>query len=80
LPELLELRLKILQAAFERNFVPIYNELEPGHLNKTVADFESQVENSARFWSAAALRRFSPANQATQSGGGPPHAKTLARR
>ncbi|HEX4350888.1 MAG TPA: NAD(P)/FAD-dependent oxidoreductase [Verrucomicrobiae bacterium] len=44
-----------------------------------MADFECGVENSARFWSAAALRRFSTAHQATQSGGGPPQSKTLAR-
>jgi len=51
-----------------------------GGFNITAANYEGRVESSARFWIAAALRRFSPANQETQSGGGPPQSKTLARR
>ncbi|HSY43772.1 MAG TPA: hypothetical protein VK811_07660 [Candidatus Acidoferrum sp.] len=38
------------------------------------------VENSTRFWSAAALRRFAWLGLRGKSGGGPPHSKTLARR
>jgi hypothetical protein len=36
-------------------------------------------ENSARFWTAAALCRFFTAALATQSGRGLPQSKTLAR-
>jgi len=38
---------------------------------------ESRLDDSARFWTAAALRRFSTGRRATQSGRGLPPSKTL---
>ena len=43
--------------------------------------FQMRLKRSARFWSAAALCRFVRPQRRNdeQSGGGPPHSRTLAR-
>ena len=48
-------------------------------LIKTVAAPESRLDDSARFWTAAALCRFSTGRRATQSGRGLPQSTTLPR-
>ena len=50
-----------------------------GGLTKTVAAPESRLDDSARFWTAAALCRFFTGRRATQNGGGPPQSTTLTR-
>jgi hypothetical protein len=48
-------------------------------LTKTVAAPESRLDDSARFWTAAALFRFFTGRLATQSGRGLPQSTTLMR-
>jgi hypothetical protein len=48
-------------------------------LTKTVAAPESRLDDSARFWTAAALCRFFTGSRATQSGRGLPQSTTLTR-
>jgi hypothetical protein len=48
-------------------------------LTKTVAAPESRLDDSARFWTAAVLCRFSTGRRATQSGRGLPQSTTLPR-
>jgi hypothetical protein len=57
------------------------HEQRAGHsgLTKTVAAPESRLDDSARFWTAAALCRFFTGRRATQSGRGLPQSTTLTR-
>ena len=48
-------------------------------LTKTVAAPENRLDDSVRFWTAAALCRFFTGRRATQSGRGLPQSTTLTR-
>ena len=50
-----------------------------GGLTKTVARLESRLDDSVRFWTAAAHCRFFTGRRTTQSGRGLPQSKTLTR-
>jgi len=67
-----------LQLSAQKNFLTEGNEGNEGRLELR---FQVRLKRSARFWSAAALCRLVRPQQCKdeQSGGGPPHSRTLAR-